>query len=232
MAHQKNYGSNLRDLPPGRGRYHLSSRGETTKAGRRAQGARPPPLYLEIYKGRLFLVMALVMFPILFCSCLESSTFNDPPPAVVGADGSTDTAPAPGTLAQNLPWVDARLGVRQLRIMVARTEAEKRTGLMFRTELGENEGMLFVYPAPQMMTFWMKNTILPLDLLFFSNDLELTESIPGMKPGIGIPETELPRYSSAKAAQYALELASGTVKKWGIVPGNRLEVPLPFLDSN
>ncbi len=138
---------------------------------------------------------------------------------------------AANDLAQELPWVDVRLGETPLRVMIARTEQEKRTGLMFRRRLAPDEGMLFVYDSPHQMTFWMKNTLLPLDLVFFGPDLTVTEFIEGMVPGVGRSDDELPRYTSTGPAQYALELASGSVRRLGITPGLSLEIPLTLLHS-
>ncbi|HBN08750.1 MAG TPA: hypothetical protein DD435_08910 [Cyanobacteria bacterium UBA8530] len=133
--------------------------------------------------------------------------------------------------AQELPWVEARLGDHPLRLMIARTDFEKRKGLMFRRKLDESEGMLFVYDAPEPLSFWMKNTFLALDLVFFSPGLEVSEIVLGLKPARGIPDARLPGYESHGEAQYALELLSGTVKKWGIGLGDKLELPSSILNA-
>ncbi len=169
---------------------------------------------------RVILLALLVIGPFLWYSCLSSSPENGAAPAVAAPD-----------LAQELPWVSARLGEVQLRVMIARTDQEKRTGLMFRRTLAPDEGMLFVYDTPHQMTFWMKNTVLPLDLIFFGPDLAVTESIEGMVPGIGIPDEQLPRYTSTRPAQFALEMASGSVSRLGITPGLTLEIPLTLLHT-
>ena len=130
---------------------------------------------------------------------------------------------------QDLPLVEAMLATQPLRIMVARTDAEKRQGLMFFTDLPADQGMLFVYDTPQQMSFWMKNTYIPLDLVFFDEDLRVTEMIRGMVPGNGVPDHLLPHYRSSRAAQYALELASGSIAAFGIEPGDTLAIPLTHL---
>lgn len=130
--------------------------------------------------------------------------------------GDSEDAP------QSLPWIEARLGDRPLNIMVARSDFEKRTGLMFRRELRENEGMLFENSSPSFLTFWMKNTWLPLDLVFFSPRLEVTEWILDLKPGMVIPDEDLPLYQSRGKAQYALEVPSGSVARWKLRVGERL----------
>jgi hypothetical protein len=115
--------------------------------------------------------------------------------------------------------------------MLARTNSEKSKGLMYFDTLGEKEGMLFVYSSSQIMSFWMYNTKIPLDLIFFSENLEVTEWVKHMKPGFGIPPTQLPRYISSMPAQYALELNAGSIEKFGIKYGDKLEIPITMLYS-
>lgn len=159
---------------------------------------------------------------ILLPACLTSG--GDGSPSAVTASPDPD---AP----QALPLEDARLASTALKLMIARSEAEKAKGLMFRREMADNEGMLFVYDRPQAMIFWMKNTILPLDLVLFGADLRMTEVIQGMKPGIGIPDALQPRYVSRGPAQYALELGSGSAVRLGLKAGDVLEIPLPLLSE-
>ncbi len=133
---------------------------------------------------------------------------------------------------QVLPETRASLAGHDLSIMLARTFDEKALGLMFYEKLEDNRGMLFVYSAPRLMSFWMKNTMIPLDLIFFSEDLEITEWIEGMEPGFGKPEAGLPHYKATGPAQYALELNAGMVKKLGLKKGDKLEIPITLLYSD
>jgi len=133
---------------------------------------------------------------------------------------------------QKVTVTDATLGGHAFKIMLTRTTDEKAKGLMFFDRLAENEGMLFVYNSPRTMSFWMKNTRIPLDLVFFSENLEVTEWIEGMVPGYGKPDFMLQRYISNLPAQYALELASGTIARLQLKTGDRLEIPLTLLYSD
>lgn len=116
--------------------------------------------------------------------------------------------------------------------MLARSADEKAKGLMFFDSLSENEGMLFVYPAPRLMSFWMYNTKIELDLVFFSDQLLVTEFIEAMQPGYGLLPSQLPRYVSQQPAQYALELKSGMIKQLGLAVGDRLDIPITLLYSD
>ncbi|HNV72003.1 MAG TPA: DUF192 domain-containing protein [Candidatus Ozemobacteraceae bacterium] len=138
---------------------------------------------------------------------------------------------SPTHAGQRLPHHEARLGTHPLRIMLARSLEEKMQGLMYFTHLDQDEGMLFVYPQTQRMAFWMKNTLIPLDLVFFNERLQVTEWIEGMQPGGQKPDHALPRYTSRGPARYALELSEGSVRRLGIQSGQQLDIPLVLLFS-
>ena len=99
---------------------------------------------------------------------------------------------------------------------VADRPEARQLGLMFRKELPQNQGMLFVFEEPQVLDFWMKNTYLPLDVAFISNDGTIL-NIESMKP-----LDEKPRYRSCGPARYALEVNQGWFAKRGIKPGDRI----------
>lgn len=133
---------------------------------------------------------------------------------------------------QNLPKVEAKLADKKLNLMLARTDYQKAKGLMFYKEIASDTGMLFIYNTPHKMSFWMMNTRIPLDLIFFSKDLVVTEYIKDMKPGYGINPNLLPHYDSKGDAQYALELKSGCIDEFQIKIGDRLEIPQILLYSD
>ena len=164
-------------------------------------------------------LIVLLLIPLFFLGACQTGS----------GGGSSPVAAQAVEQAQNLPFEPAQLGSHSLKLMIARTYEEKRVGLMFRQQLAPDEGMLFVYDEAVPMSFWMKNTRLALDIVFFSPDLIVTEDIQGMVPGYGVPEYQLPHYSTQGLAQYALELASGTVARLNIRPGDRLKIPLPLL---
>lgn len=103
----------------------------------------------------------------------------------------------------------------ELQVEIADTPEERSRGLMFRTELPEGRGMLFIFEEQQVRSFWMKNTVIPLDILFFDAGGRLV-SIATMEPCMEDPC--LP-YPSVGEAQYALEVPAGFVERHGIVEG-------------
>jgi uncharacterized membrane protein (UPF0127 family) len=107
---------------------------------------------------------------------------------------------------------------KPLWVQIARSEEEQARGLMFRGHLGWNEGMLFVYEREQILTFWMKNTPLPLSIAFLDRRGKIVD-IQAMEP------FSLQVHYSAFPAQYALEVNRGWFMKNGIQVGDAIQIP-------
>lgn len=101
-----------------------------------------------------------------------------------------------------------QLGTKTLDVEVARTPDQHERGLMFRDKLGKDDGMLFIFPEPQALGFWMKNTMIDLSIGYFDKDLKLID-IQEMKTGKNIADEALPVYRSSGIAKYALEMNKG-----------------------
>lgn len=95
---------------------------------------------------------------------------------------------------------------------------EMALGLMFRQELGRDEGMLFVYPKPEQMSFWMRNTPRPLDIGFF-NPQGVLKEIYAMHP---YDETFI--RSRSQQQQFALEMNQGWFSANGVKPGTTIDL--------
>lgn len=106
-------------------------------------------------------------------------------------------------------------------VELAVTPAEQQQGLMGRAHLPEDEGMMFVFEHDQPLSFWMKNTLIPLQILFFESDGSFVNAL-DMVP-CAIDEEECPQYRSASIAQYALEVNPGFREAHGIGTGWRLD---------
>lgn len=109
------------------------------------------------------------------------------------------------------------LGNAQLEVEIADTESARNQGLMNRESLEENQGMLFIYPEPQILSFWMKNTLIPLSIGFFSKAKVLVQ-IEDMDPPTS---SNLRLYKSTKKAMYALEVPQGWFKRNKISLGEK-----------
>ncbi len=103
-----------------------------------------------------------------------------------------------------------------VQVEVADTPETRRRGLMFRTHLPENHGMLFLFEAPQRLAFWMKNTQIPLSIAFISARWRIVD-IQDMDPPA--PGGQIPVYVSRAEAQYALEVNQGFFARHGITVG-------------
>lgn len=113
---------------------------------------------------------------------------------------------------------EIKVGDRTVHMQLAVLEAEMQRGLMERTDLGADEGMLFVYLRPQRMSFWMHNTPTPLDIGFFDAAGELREIYPLH------PFDEKPMASRGTQLQFALEVNQGWFQANGVRPGARLDL--------
>src|SRR5256886_12780979 len=109
-------------------------------------------------------------------------------------------------------------GVAEVSLEVAATPAERERGLMYRTSLAEGRGMLFVFDEDRNHSFWMKNTLIPLDMLFIARD--------GTVVGMHANATPLSTADIAvgKASRYVLEVPGGWAARHGIAAGARVEL--------
>ncbi len=113
-----------------------------------------------------------------------------------------------------------RVGAQMVQVEIALTPEEQSRGLMFRRSLEENSGMLFVFPRSKRMSFWMRNTAIPLDIGFFDADGILRE-IHELEPF-----EERPVVSKSDELQYALEVNRGWFAAHGVAINAALDLPM------
>ena len=116
---------------------------------------------------------------------------------------------------------EASINDQVFQLELARTEAERSRGLMDRETLPLDSAMLFVFEAESYRGFWMKNTLIPLDILFLDAN-GLVVDAHTMHPQIGVPDGELTVYSSARPARYAIEMNAGLIESLGVVFGTQV----------
>jgi uncharacterized membrane protein (UPF0127 family) len=114
-----------------------------------------------------------------------------------------------------LPRVKLGAGMHQIDAQVAAAPDERMTGLMYRKEMPQQEGMLFVFEYPSQQCFWMKNTLLPLSAAFVADDGTIV-NIEDMAP------QTLDSHCSLKPVRYVLEMNKGWFAKKGIKAGAKL----------
>jgi uncharacterized membrane protein (UPF0127 family) len=128
---------------------------------------------------------------------------------VIGCDKSPSTG---------LRTVKMTIGSRTYTLEVAETVEDRRKGLMFRESMPADHGMLFVFPEEEELSFWMRNTRIPLDIIFINSAGQVVR-VAQMKP---YDESSVP---SGRPAIYAIELNQGEVEKNGVREGMTLEIP-------
>jgi len=113
-----------------------------------------------------------------------------------------------------------KTGVHVFSVEMATTEEEKTTGLMYRKELPEGKGMLFDFSPEQQVSMWMKNTYIPLDMIFIRADGRILRIAENTEP---LSTKIIPSRGLAKGV---LEVIGGTAQKYGIAAGDRVAHPL------
>ncbi|MDJ0497689.1 MAG: DUF192 domain-containing protein [Acidimicrobiia bacterium] len=176
-------------------------------------------------KSRLLLVAAVAVL-VTACSDAGGEVTPTTPASATTAASTTTTTAAPTTTPTTsttptttppdpqvpeqltgLETTSVSLDDRQLLVAVADTPALRRTGLMFVEDLGDLDGMLFVFEADTSGGFWMKNTLLPLDIAFFDVQGGFVDGFV-MEPCKADP---CPTYVPSGSYRYALEMEAGTM---------------------
>jgi uncharacterized protein len=116
--------------------------------------------------------------------------------------------------------IATKTGVKVFSVEIATTEEEKTTGLMYRKELADGKGMLFDFSPEQQVSMWMKNTYIPLDMIFIRADGRILRIAENTEP---LSTKIIPSQGLAKGV---LEVIAGTAQKYGIAPGDRVAHPL------
>lgn len=125
------------------------------------------------------------------------------------------TAPAAGGPRVLLHGGDGR--TIPIRVELARTERERERGLMYRNHLEPDAGMLFIFDHEGPLSFWMKNTFIPLDMIFMDRDRRIVGIVEN-----AAPETETPRGVQG-FSRYVLEIGGGLSRQWGVTAGSQVD---------
>jgi uncharacterized membrane protein (UPF0127 family) len=122
--------------------------------------------------------------------------------------------------AAGLLVIPVEIGDHSVKVELAETSGEQARGLMYRRDMAWNKGMLFVYPSERVLSFWMKNTFIPLAIAFLDGEGRIVH-IAHMKP------QDPTSHSSIHPARYALEMNDGWFEKAGVKAGDRALFELP-----
>jgi hypothetical protein len=138
--------------------------------------------------------------------------------ATKDAKPSSSSANQPQSgLAKGVAVVHGKTGPQRFVVQLATTPKEREKGLMFVEQLDDDAGMVFFFERQQQLSFWMKNTYLPLDMFFIDEDLVVK----------GIVENAEPLTTSSRridgATRFVLEVKGGTARRLGLAAGDRVE---------
>jgi hypothetical protein len=135
-------------------------------------------------------------------------------------------AAATGCASADESWVE--LAGQRYTVEIADDDAERARGLMFRDALAEGHGMLFIHERQEPQAYWMKNTRIALDILYFDDGLKLVSQQRGVPPCSA--GNACPSYPSDAPARYVLELNAGEAAKLNVVDGAVLQLG-PDIDT-
>jgi uncharacterized membrane protein (UPF0127 family) len=114
--------------------------------------------------------------------------------------------------------IHSATGDHRVKVEVVTKPADQMRGLMYRRSLGKDSGMLFIFRQEEPQSFWMKNTLIPLDMIFISRDLVIVD-IATMQPCTTDP---CPDYTSRQPAQYVLEVNAGYCRSHNSIIGDKI----------
>lgn len=141
----------------------------------------------------------------LYLRCLDDRCAV--PPAVKG-EGATEATPAMSLTGSQ--------GEAQFYLELATDGPQRTRGLMFRPEMSDSWGMLFIYPVEDELTFWMKNTYIPLDMVFIDDSATV----------VGVVQNAVPHTLSSRKvdgrSRYVLEINAGLAERYGIAKGSKV----------
>lgn len=160
---------------------------------------------------------------------LTTTSAQVPPPS----PPATRPATAPATRAATEKLI---IGGEEFELEIANTPELRELGLMNRVHIDDHGGMLFIYPWPQTLSYWMKNCPIEMDIAFV-NDKGVIVATHRMLPAPPHRANEseddydnrLPRYDSRRPAQFAIELQAGTIERLKVKVGDKIEMDVKRL---
>jgi uncharacterized membrane protein (UPF0127 family) len=139
--------------------------------------------------------------------------------------GGARCAEQGGAPPETTQWLRVSIAGRDFRLAVADTPAQRDRGLSGQSDLGPDEGMLFVFPGERVRRFVMRGCRHPLDLIYLDADGRVISIHEMEPPPAGRPESALKRYTSAAPARYAIEIKGKTAAELGLERGDRIVLP-------
>ena len=161
---------------------------------------------------------AVALFTWVVASCCGAAPEGNGPDAPRPAQGGAAAERSARRAEVRFP------GGRTLKAEVADTPESLQRGYMFRRRVGRDEGMVFAFPEPEFHPFWMKNTLVPLDIIWMDRTFQVIHIQPSAPPCKADP---CPSYGPLRKAHYVLEVQGGTAAREGLRVGDQLRISLP-----
>ena len=171
---------------------------------------------------RKFLCLILSMLLLTGCA---SAPAGDLKTNSLGYIGDVDTGKKPVLMNPDLPVkklvIVSEKGSSEFQVEIAATDAQRKSGLMNRKSLDDDKGMLFVFQRSGFVNFWMKNTLIPLDLLFIDSNGYIKHIARSAQPCTSTNDRDCVLYNSHFSVQYVLELKGGISDRLGLKEGDK-----------
>lgn len=145
--------------------------------------------------------------------------------AIAGGLALLAAAGCTSSKGSGLPTRKFVVNGRKVTLEIAATDPERERGLMFRDALGEDEGMIFLFPEEMPRSFWMKNCRMDISIAYLDRNGRIVSILEMKKPLPGTPENALESYPSGLPAQFAIEMRAGWFADHGVKPGVTVEIP-------
>ena len=160
--------------------------------------------------GKAMLIVAVCFF--IFMQIVPSINSSSPK----FSKSSSKNTFEPTFLKEGIGYFSNELGdtIAEFQIELAESNKEIQIGMMWRKSMSKDMGMLFLMPEEKIQSFWMKNTYIPLDIIYINSERRIVSIIDNAKP---MSEKPIP---SMEPANFILEVSGGTCAKLGIQPGN------------
>lgn len=155
------------------------------------------------------------------CQSLGANPSEGKKPAVVQTDITAEDFVMPALPKGKVVLEDKLGGHHRVEVEIAHTLTARTRGMMWRTQLSDEKGMLFIFRGVRHLSFWMKNTLIPLDLIYIDEDMKIIGFVERAEPKSLQPRSvELP-------GTYVLEVRSGYVRDHALKVGTKVEMEVP-----
>lgn len=151
----------------------------------------------------------------------QASPVSAPTTPAQPALSSSEASPAQNKMGQTLPIsAKATMASQVIQLEVARTPQQQQMGLMYRKSLADDRGMLFLFNPPQPINFWMKNTLIPLDMVFMLDGVvkAIAANVPPCTTSL------CPTYGPNTPVNQVIELRGGRAAELGLKAGDRVTI--------